>query len=230
MKKSFEVIRTVAVWTVLAVAVFMMIFTMVSVTMFDSTSRSIFGLRIFTVASDSMKATDFDTGDIIFVNGNADLSELREGDIITYISMSPESYLKTVTHKIRTVNETDTGYRSFVTYGTTTGDDDSVPVGEEYVLGRYMFTLPNVGTFLTFLKSTPGYILCVFLPFAILILYHGIKCMLLWGRYRTEQQQSIQSEREAIEKERKETEEMKEELLRLKEQLEKAKEEDRSTD
>ena len=50
-------------------------------------------------------------------------AELNEGDIISYLSLNPESYGEVVTHKIRTLTQDDKGAPGFITYGTTTGED-----------------------------------------------------------------------------------------------------------
>lgn len=49
-----------------AVSVFMMIFTIVSVTTFNRNDRDLFGYRAYTVLSDSMKDT-FPAGSIVFM-------------------------------------------------------------------------------------------------------------------------------------------------------------------
>ena len=59
MKKTLNVIKNVLVWLIVAMAVFMMIFTVVSVTTFDRRDRSLFGYQAFIVLSDSMSKTDF---------------------------------------------------------------------------------------------------------------------------------------------------------------------------
>ena len=85
MKRAVQIGKTVAVWFVVAMAIFMMIFTIFSVTTFDKTDRNVFGYKMFIVLSDSMKKTDFDAGDLIFVK-ETDASKLEAGDIISYIS------------------------------------------------------------------------------------------------------------------------------------------------
>ncbi len=57
--KALKIIRNIFVWLVVAIAVLMMIFTIVSVSTFDRTHRSIFGYKTFIVLSDSMSKTDF---------------------------------------------------------------------------------------------------------------------------------------------------------------------------
>ena len=81
-------------------AVAMMIFTIISVTTFDRNERSLFGYQMFIVRTDSMKATDFDAGDLIFTK-RVDPATLQEGDIIAFRSTNPENFGEVVTHKIR---------------------------------------------------------------------------------------------------------------------------------
>ena len=87
MKKALNIAKTIFVWLMVALAVFMMIFTIVSVTTFDRADRNLFGYKTFIVLSDSMSKTDFNAGDIVFVKG-VDASTLKEGDIISYTSQN----------------------------------------------------------------------------------------------------------------------------------------------
>ena len=214
MKKVLHYAKTVAVWGVVAVAVAMMIFTFVSVSTFDRADRNLFGYKAFIVLSDSMSATDFNAGDIVIVK-EVDPYTLKEGDIISYRSQDPDNYGETVTHKIRSVEENGT----FITYGTTTNIDDRLPVDPICVLGKYQFRLPMVGSFFQFLKTTPGYIICIFLPFLILVLIQGFNCIQLFRRYKMEQMQEIEAEKKAIEEERRKSAEMLKELQEPKAQL-----------
>ena len=43
MKKALNIVKNILVWLVVALAVFMMIFTVFSVSSFDKTDRDIFG-------------------------------------------------------------------------------------------------------------------------------------------------------------------------------------------
>ena len=79
MKKAFNIIKSIFVWMIVLLAVFMMIFTIVSVTTFNRNDRNLFGYRAYIVNSDSMAATDFNAGDLIFVK-EVDPSSLREGE------------------------------------------------------------------------------------------------------------------------------------------------------
>lgn len=218
MKKTFNIVKNVVIWLIFAIAVAMMIFTIISVNTFDQNNRSLFGYKAFTVRTDSMKATDFDAGDLVFVK-SVDPTTLNEGDIIAFTSQDDEYYGETITHKIRAKTTDANGNDAFITYGTTSGDDDKVPVAHAFVLGKYVGKIPNIGAFFLFLKQPIGYIICIFVPFLLLILYQGIICIKLFRRYKKEQMSEIEAERAKIEDERKQAAEMMKELQQLKEQL-----------
>ena len=218
MKKVINIVKNILVWLVVILAVGMMIFTIISVTTFNRNDRHLFGYRAYVVTSDSMSKTDFDAGDLILVK-NVDPATLKEGDIITYMSQNPESFGETITHKIRSITKDANGNPGFITYGTTTDTDDATIVTYPYVLGKYEKAIPNVGTFFTFLKTTQGYFVCIFIPFMLLILYQGLNCIRLFRRYKREQLQEMETERAKIEAERVESAKMMEELMALKEEL-----------
>ena len=219
MKKALNIIKTTFVWLMVLLAVTMMIFTVISCTTFNRNDRSLFNYKMYIVNSDSMAATDFNAGSLIFVK-EVDPSTLKEGDIITFMSQDTDSFGETITHKIRRVTTDAEGKPGFVTYGTTTGVDDETIVTYPYVLGQYQGHVPGLGTFFNFLKTTPGYFVCIFTPFMLIILYEGVKFFNLFRRYKKEQMDEMQAERDKIEAEKIENAKMLEELRALKAQLE----------
>lgn len=218
MKKVFDIIKTVFAWLIVVLAVGMMIFTIVSVNTFNRYERDVFGYKAFIVLSDSMKATDFAAGDLV-ITKNVDPTTLQAGDIIAYLSTNPDNYNEIVTHKIRTLVRTDSGDPGFITYGTTTDTDDEMVVTYPYVIGKYQFALPKVGLFFRFLRTTPGYITCILVPFIILIGMQGYSTIQVFMQYRKEQMEEMAAERAKIEAEREESQKMMAELLALKNQL-----------
>lgn len=218
MKKALNIVKNILVWLVVVFAVLMMVFTVVSVNTFDRSDRSLFGYKAFIVLSDSMKATDFDAGDLVLVK-EVNPATLEEGDIIAYTSQNTSNFGETVTHKIRTLTVDENGNPGFITYGTTTDTDDETIVTYDFVIGKYQTKLKGVGSFFQFLKTTPGYICCIFVPFALLILVQGINCIRLFKRYKSEQYSEIEAERQKLEQERAESQKMMSELLELKKQL-----------
>ena len=114
----------------------------------------------------------------------------------------------------------------YFTYGTTTNTDDETLAS--IIVGKYIGRIPNMGSFFLFLKTTPGYILCILVPFLALILYQGINCIALFRRYKKEQMDKITAEKEQLEQERLESQRMMAELLELKARL--AKQEETASD
>ena len=219
MQNALKIIKTTFVWLMVLLAVSMMIFTIVSVTTFNRNDRDLFGYKMYIVNSDSMAKTDFKAGDLILVK-EVDPSTLKEGDIITFMSQNSDSFGETVTHKIRKVTTDAEGNPGFITYGTTTDTDDETVVTYPYVLGQYQKRIPALGRFFNFLKTTPGYFVCIFIPFMMIIIYEGVKFFNLFRRYKKEQMEEMQAEKDKIEAEKEENAKMLEELRALKAQLE----------
>lgn len=221
MKKVWNIISNIIVCLLALVAVSIMIFTIISVTAFDRYDRTFFGYRMLVVLSDSMSATDFNAGDLIFVK-ETDPQELEPGDIISYVSQDPGSYGVTVTHKIRRATTDAEGNPAFVTYGTTTGVDDPAVVAWPNILGKYRMRIPGAGTFFSFLKTVPGYILFVLLPFMILIIARTLSCVRLFREYKEEELAEIVDQREKLKEDRETARRMLERLDALKAQMEAA--------
>ena len=173
---------------------------------------------MFVVLSDSMAATDFKSGDLAFVR-QTDPSTLREGDIIAFISSNEESYGEIVTHKIRALTTDPNGNPGFITYGTTTDTNDAEIVTYTSVIGKYQFHIPNVGAFFTFMRTVPGYIVCILTPFLVLIVLQAVNAIRLFRSYKREQMEEMEQEREALKAEREASEAMMKELLALKASL-----------
>lgn len=227
--KILIIVRSIFVWLFVALAVAMMVFTVVSVSTFDRADRSLFGYKAFIVLSDSMSKTDFDAGDLVLIK-QVDPSTLKEGDIISYTSQNAASFGETVTHKIRKLTTDAEGEAGFITYGTTTDTDDETVVTYPFVLGKYSFSIPKVGLFFQFLKTTPGYIVCILVPFMILILIEGVRCIRIFKKYKSEQQAELQAERDKIAEERAETQRMMQELLAIKKEMEQSQSQSENAD
>ena len=233
-KKILNISSKVVTWILVAFTVFMMIFTVVTVATVDRNDRSLFGVKFYIVQTDSSLSeknkdmdVHFNAGDIVVIKEVEDRTALQPGDIISFLSTNSVSYGETVTHMIREVQKTDDGkVIGYVTFGTNTDTNDESLVEPEYVLGVYSSKLPGVGRFFAFVKSTPGYIICILIPFVLLICYNGVNVIRLFRRYKKEQTAVMDAEKAQIEADRQRNEDMLRELMALKEQLEKQKDGD----
>ena len=224
MKKALDIAVRIITTVILIFSVCVMIFTVISVNTVGK-DADFLGYKPYIVLSDSMRDT-FAVGDLS-VSVQTDPETLEPGDIITFASIDPSNYGAVVTHKIREITEYE-GEPAFVTYGTTTGVDDSYPVPFDNVIGEYKFRLPKMGYFFEFLTTPAGYVTVILTPFLVLIALQGAKFFRLVRQYRAEQQAELDTQRARAAAELEEARRMKEELERLKAQLQDAVSENQS--
>lgn len=227
-KRVSSLVIKITSWVLIAFTIFIMVFTIVSMTTLNKNDRNIFGYKFLIVKTDSMSPSEnnadddihFSAGDIIVIRDVENAWALKKGDVISFTSFDEDSYMETITHMIYEVKTNDNGQViGYVTYGTNTGAVDESLVEPEYILGKYTGKLPGVGHFFAFIRSVPGYILCILVPFLILILYHTINVVRLFKQYKAEQNAVLEAEKAAIAEEKRQTEQMLRELQALKEQL-----------
>ena len=227
-KNILNLILKIASWILIGITVVIMLFTIVSMATLNKNDRNIFGYKFLIVQSDSMSPSEknadddvhFRAGDIIIIKDIENAWALQPGDVISFTSFSEVSYLETVTHMIYEVKKDNNGkVVGYGTYGTNTGAIDDTVVEPEYILGKYTGKLPAVGHLFAFIKSTPGYIVCILVPFLLLILYYGINVIKLFKKYKGEQNAILEAEKAEIAEEKRQTEQMLRELQALKEQL-----------
>ena len=215
-QQILNIVRKCLVGLLIAFVIFIMIFTIVTVTTVDKNDRSMFGFRFYIVLSDSMSLSEknqddkvhFNAGDIIIAKNVKNPRALQEGEIISFISQNSESYGETVTHMIASVETLNGKVIGYKTKGTNTGAIDETMVEPDFVLGTYAGKLPYLGSFFQYTKTVPGYILCILIPFLLLITYNIINFARLFKQYKDEQKAVLQREAEEVEAQRRRNEEL----------------------
>ena len=97
--------------------------------------------------------------------------------------------------------------------------DDGTVVTYPFILGKYEMALPKVGTFFQFLKTPQGYIICILIPFLLLIIYQGLNCVKIFKLYKAEQMAELQAEKDELAAQKKQSEEMMAQLLAMQKQM-----------
>lgn len=133
---------------------------------------SIFGIRIFSIQTESMYPT-LEPGDLIFDKA-ADVNDLEIDDIITYWTViDGERVLNT--HRISQIYDGG-GYLIFETKGDKNTAADALTVHESEVVGLYTGTrLAGVGKVFDYLQTSTGFLIVVVIPVAIFFLFHLIQ-------------------------------------------------------
>lgn len=133
---------------------------------------SIFGIRPFTVQSDSMYP-ELKPGDLIIDTAVKEPAKLKVGDIITYWTIiDGERVLNT--HRITGIYDGGT-YRYFETKGDRNTIADPITVHESEVVGQYKFRIGGVGKVLDYLQTSTGFLLIIVLPVLLFFIFHLVQ-------------------------------------------------------
>lgn len=157
------------------------------------------GLFPMIVLTDSMNP-DIKSGDLIFCL-SIEAEEVEEGMVISFFDPAGSNNA-VVTHQVieRIVNED--GSLAFRTKGTNNNTEDRALVLKEHLIGKYTgIRIPNAGKVALFMQSTYGLIVCVFIPFVLIVGYDILR------RRKSEKDQSenvaaLKAELEALKAEK----------------------------
>ena len=170
--KAMKIINVVINVVLVVSIIFAAICTYVS---FVNTSGngvpSIFGLRLMSIQTPSMKPTIND-GDLIIAT-KVDPEDLRPGDIITYWTViNGERVLNT--HRIENIYDGD-GFLFFETRGDANTTADPLTVHQKELVGKYQFRLPGIGKVFDYLKTGTGFFLIVVIPVFVFFIFHLVQ-------------------------------------------------------
>lgn len=172
-KKKVNKVVNVVINVILIIAiVFAVICTYISfVTTSGNGVPSIFGLRLLSIQTPSMKPTIND-GDLA-VSTAVDTAELRKGDIITYWTViNGERVLNT--HRIFNIYDGG-GFLIFETKGDANTTADILTVHEKEVVGKYQWKIPGVGKVFDYLQTGTGFFVVVVIPVFIFFIFHLVQ-------------------------------------------------------
>ena len=133
---------------------------------------NIFGVRIFSIQTESMYPTLL-PGDLIFDTGVKEPEELRKDDIITYWTViNGERVLNT--HRIHEIYDGG-GYLIFSTKGDNNTSADPLTVHESEIVGKYSFRIPGVGKVFDYLQTSTGFLIVIVIPVFLFFLFHLVQ-------------------------------------------------------
>lgn len=126
----------------------------------------IFGYRVLQVVTDSMKPTI--SSETCIIIEEVEQEEIQVGDIITFVSESPQIKGFLNTHRVYEIAEdAESGETLYITIGDASSEPDPYPVAYDQIVGRYVRELPY-GEWLyraiRFLADQVNYFIIVILP------------------------------------------------------------------
>ncbi|UQZ34485.1 signal peptidase I [Paenibacillus sp. PK3_47] len=130
----------------------------------------ILGKEILTVLSGSMEP-GIKTGAVIAVNpvrGEEQQGAFKPGDVITYQALDGSGSL--ITHRVVSVSGEGPSL-AYITKGDNNDAQDPAPIPAGNVIASYAdFTVPLVGYFMNWVKSTAGIIIVMIIPGLYLVI------------------------------------------------------------
>lgn len=130
-----------------------------------SGNKSIFGYRIFTVATGSM-IPDYEINDVLAIK-KVNSDELEVGDDITYLGKKLDVNGKIVTHRIIDIKIED-GKKEFITKGVNSSAEDPA-ITDDQIYGKVIGKIPVITTINHIIKNQYGFFFLIFLPLVTVI-------------------------------------------------------------
>lgn len=128
----------------------------------------------FVVLSGSMEP-NIHVNDVV-ITKKKDNKELKEGDVITFLSSDSRFYGVTVTHRIKeTYYDSASNKYTFKTKGDNNNTEDLALVEGSRILGKVIFKIPFIGYIQSFLATKGGWIIVVLIPCLSIISYDILK-------------------------------------------------------
>ena len=127
----------------------------------------------YIIVSPSMVPT-INVEDAIVIR-RMDSKDLKQGDIISFLSTDSYYNGKVITHRIIGIEQASDGSLLYRTKGDNNNVADGTLVSEDLVYGKVMFRIPFLGYVRQFLSTYFGWILCIALPLLYLIMTEVIK-------------------------------------------------------
>lgn len=132
-----------------------------------TTVPSVFGFSPLAVETNSMEPV-FSGGDLILIK-KTDIESLQIDDVISYYEPTVQDHSVVVTHRIVDITVNDDGLKLFTTKGDANNVNDSNKIPESEIVGEYIGHIDNAGKLVMFMSTSTGVLVCVVLPFAVII-------------------------------------------------------------
>ena len=131
-----------------------------------------FGL--YTIISGSMEP-NISVYDVVLAVDVEDLSTIKVGDVITFVSTWDVNYGTTVTHRVVNINQGENGEYNFNTKGDNNQSVDGATVSNANLVGKVVLRLPQLGRLQFFLATKTGWFIVVFIPALGVIIWDLVK-------------------------------------------------------
>ncbi len=135
-----------------------------------------FGL--YTIISPSMEP-NVSVYDVV-VAVDCDISDIKVGDIVTFISTWDINYGVNVTHRVVAISKNENGEYQLTTKGDNNSTPDGSYVTQNNLIGKVVGRVPQLGQLQFFLATKMGWFMVVFIPALLIIIVDIVKIFNLY--------------------------------------------------
>jgi len=135
-----------------------------------------FGL--YTIISPSMEP-NVSVYDVV-VAVDSDVSKIKVGDVITFISTWDMNYGVNVTHRVVAISKNENGEYQLTTKGDNNNTPDGSYVTQNNLIGKVVGRVPQLGRLQFFLATKMGWFIVVFIPALLIIIVDVVKIFRLY--------------------------------------------------
>ena len=201
-------------WTILVILVIVagfLLYYFVSVKLYAQKGEAYKpAFSLYTILSPSMEP-NIKVYDVIFDMNVDSPEDIKEGDVITFISTATLTKGMTITHRVVAVIQDESGY-SYMTKGDNNLANDGAAVPFDNVLGKVLFKIPQLGRVQEFLGTKGGWLIVVVIPALIVIISDILKIFRLQSS-KNQVESYEQKEKKKKQEEQKRKDKIKEKLL-----------------
>lgn len=130
-----------------------------------SGNKSVFGYRIFTVATGSM-IPNYNINDVLAIK-EVNSNDLEIGDDITYLGKKLDVNGRIVTHRIIDI-KTENGKKTYITKGINSTVEDPA-ITSDQIYGKVIGKIPVVTEINHIIKNQYGFFFLIFLPLVTVV-------------------------------------------------------------
>jgi signal peptidase I len=177
----FQMISKIISWTILSLLILIatfLIYYVISAKLYEAKGEKFEPqFSLYTIISSSMEPNIL-VYDVVFDVKVNNPSDIKVGDVITFISTSSLTDGMTITHRVVGIVETADGLK-FKTKGDNNLVPDSALADASKVLGRVAFKLPQLGRVQFLLQSKGGLLFALLIPALGVVIYDVLKVVRL---------------------------------------------------
>jgi len=188
-KGLFKYISTVVSWTMFVLLVIigaLLIYYYISVRLYATKGEKYEPkFSVYTIVSGSMEPT-ISVYDVIINTKLNDINEIKQGDVITFISTWSVTQGMTITHRVIGSKTLDDGSTCLITRGDNNTQEDETCVTEKNIIGVTKAVIPGLGKIQFFLASKLGWLLLIVVPALYIIIKEIFKIFKLFKEKKEE--------------------------------------------